>query len=161
MIQIIKQGKRRQLKTPFSFLSIFGIFRATPLHVEVPRLGLELELQLWAYAIAAATLDLSCVCNLHHSSLQHGILNPLSEARDQTHNLMFLVGFISAVPSWELPGLIFWTEHKNWLSASIKSDQKKMKIKPSLFKKKKRRLNVQWDIGMWTKITSLPPKLSK
>ena len=30
----------------------------------------------------------SHVCNLHHSSLLHQILNPLSKARDRTHNLM-------------------------------------------------------------------------
>ena len=33
-------------------------------------------------------LDQSCVCHLHHSSWQHWILNPLSEARDRTHILM-------------------------------------------------------------------------
>ena len=32
--------------------------------------------------------DLSHVCNLHHSSRQHWILNLLREARDQTHNHM-------------------------------------------------------------------------
>ena len=32
--------------------------------------------------------DLSRVCDLHHSSLQLGILNPLRKARDQTHKLM-------------------------------------------------------------------------
>ena len=47
----------------------------------------ELELQLLAYAPATATLDLSCVCDLYHSSQQHWILNPWSEARDQTHDL--------------------------------------------------------------------------
>ena len=36
--------------------------------------------------------DLSRDCKLHHSSRQCGIFNPLSEARDWTHNLM--------VPSW-------------------------------------------------------------
>ena len=30
----------------------------------------------------------SSVCNLQHSSQQHWILNPLTEARDRTHNLM-------------------------------------------------------------------------
>ena len=30
----------------------------------------------------------SCVYDLHHSSQQHSILNPLSEARDQTHDLI-------------------------------------------------------------------------
>ena len=29
----------------------------------------------------------SCVCDLHHSSQQRRILNPLSKARDRTHNL--------------------------------------------------------------------------
>ena len=60
--------------------------------MEVPRLEVELELQLLAYTTATATQDLSHVCDLHRSSWQHQILNPLSEARDQTRNLM--------VPSW-------------------------------------------------------------
>ena len=55
-------------------------------HVEVPRLGVESELHLPAFA--TATWHLSHVCDLHHSSLQCRILNPLSEARDQTCILM-------------------------------------------------------------------------
>ena len=51
-------------------------------HMEVPRLGFQLELQLLAYTTATATWDLSCVCNLHHSSQQRQILSPLSKARD-------------------------------------------------------------------------------
>jgi len=58
--------------------------------MKFPRLGVKLELQLPAYTTATATQDLSCVCNLHHSSLAMQILNPQSKARDQTHNL---VGF--------------------------------------------------------------------
>ena len=53
-------------------------------HMEVARLGLELELQL----PATATQDPSRICNLHHSSRQSRILNPLSGARDRTRNLM-------------------------------------------------------------------------
>ena len=53
--------------------------------MEVPRLGVELELQLPAYTTAT---DPSRVCDLHHSSWQRWILNPLSEARDWTHHLM-------------------------------------------------------------------------
>ena len=34
--------------------------------------------------------DPSLVCDLHHSSWQHQILNPLSKARDQTRNPMVL-----------------------------------------------------------------------
>ena len=51
-------------------------------HMEVPRLGAELELEPPAYTIATVTWDLSRVCDLHHSSQQCRILNPLSEARD-------------------------------------------------------------------------------
>ena len=39
----------------------------------------------------------SCVRDLHHSSWQCGIFNPLSEARNQTHNLMVLRS-VSTVP---------------------------------------------------------------
>ena len=56
--------------------------------MEFPRLGVESELQLLAYPTATATQDLSCVCNLHHSSWQRLILNPVSEARDWTRILM-------------------------------------------------------------------------
>ena len=56
--------------------------------MEVPRLGDESELQLPAYTTATATWDLNHVCDLHHSSQQHMMLNPLSKARDQIHNLM-------------------------------------------------------------------------
>ena len=46
--------------------------------------GVELELQLLAYTTATAIPDLSRIYDLHHSSGQHQILNPLSKARDQT-----------------------------------------------------------------------------
>ena len=56
--------------------------------MEVPRLGVELELQLPAYTTAIATPDPSGVYDLHHSSWQRQILNPLSEAWDGTGVLM-------------------------------------------------------------------------
>ena len=52
--------------------------------MEVLGQRVESELQLPAYTIATAVRDPSCVCDLQHSSWQHQILNPLSEARDQT-----------------------------------------------------------------------------
>ena len=55
--------------------------------MEVPRLGVESELQLTAYTTATAMPDLSCICDLHNTSWQQQILNPLSEARDQTRIL--------------------------------------------------------------------------
>ena len=54
--------------------------------MEVPRLGVESKLQLPAYTVEMQ--ELSHVWDPHHSSLQHWILNPMSEARDWTHLLM-------------------------------------------------------------------------
>ena len=57
-------------------------------HMEVPMLGVKLELKLLAYATHAAMWDPNHVWDLHHSSWQCQILNPLSEARDRTHILV-------------------------------------------------------------------------
>ena len=46
------------------------------------------ELRLPAFTTATARPYLSCVFDLYHSSWQCRILNPLSEARDRTPNLM-------------------------------------------------------------------------
>ena len=56
--------------------------------MDIPRLGVGLELRLLAYTTITAIHDPSHVCNLHHSSRQCRILNPLSEARVQTLNLL-------------------------------------------------------------------------
>ena len=75
------------------FIYLFFCFLGPHLwHMEVPRLEVQLQLQLPAYATAIATWDLRHVCDLHWSSWQRQILNPVVKARDQTHNLM--------VPSW-------------------------------------------------------------
>ena len=60
----------------------FAFLGPHPRHMEVPRLGVELKLQLTTYTTATETRDLSRICDLHHSSRQHWIFNPLSEARD-------------------------------------------------------------------------------
>ena len=51
-------------------------------HMKVPRLEAELELQPPACTTATVMPDLSFVCDLHHSSQQCQVLNPLREARD-------------------------------------------------------------------------------
>ena len=56
--------------------------------MKVPRLGVELELQLLAYTAATAKQDPSPICDLHHSSWQRWVLNPLGEDRDRTRVLM-------------------------------------------------------------------------
>ena len=50
------------------------------------------------YTTATATQDLGPSCDLHPSSRQHWILNPLSEARDRTSILMDTswINFLSA-----------------------------------------------------------------
>ena len=65
--------------------------------MEVPRL------QLLAYTTATAMQDLSCVCDLHHSSWQHQILNPLSKVRIKPTSSRIPVGFISPAPQQEFP----------------------------------------------------------
>ena len=66
----------------FAFCAFFVSLGPHLQHMESPRLGIELELQLPAYTTAAAMPDLSHVCNLHYSSWQCRILDPLREARD-------------------------------------------------------------------------------
>ena len=55
---------------------------------EVPRLGIKSELPLPGYTTATVTWDPSHAYELHRSSWQHQILNPLSGARDQTRVFM-------------------------------------------------------------------------
>ena len=77
----------------FFFFFFFCFLGPNPRHMEGPRLGVKSELQLPASTTATAMPDLSCIHDIHHSSRQQcWILNPLREARDQTHNLK--------VPSW-------------------------------------------------------------
>ena len=72
----------------FYFIYLLFFLGPHPWHTEVPRIGAEMELQLLAYTTDLATRDLSCVCNLHHSSWQCWIFNPLSDVRDKTSILM-------------------------------------------------------------------------
>ena len=65
-------------------LFVFLFLGPHPWHMEVRRLGVQLELQLLAYTTATATQDPSHDCDLHHSSRQCQIFNPLSEVRDRT-----------------------------------------------------------------------------
>ena len=66
----------------FFFFCLFVFFRATP-----PAHGSSQTRGPIGAATATATGDPSGVYNPHHSSPQHQILNPLSQARDRTHVL--------------------------------------------------------------------------
>ena len=72
--------------------------------MEVPRLGVQSEWQMLAYATGTATWDLTCICDLQHSSRQRRILNLPREARDGTRLLM---DPSQAEPRRELPRWIY------------------------------------------------------
>jgi len=75
--------------------------------MEVPRPGVESELQLTVYATATATWDPSHVCDLHHSSRQHRVLNSLSKARDRTCILMETIQVLNPLSHMGTPTCIF------------------------------------------------------
>ena len=90
-----------------SFLFYFFAFSGLhPWHMEVPRLGVKSELQLLAYTTATATRDLSCICDLYHSSQPRWILNSLNEARDWAHIFMD-PSQVCQLLSWEENSLSF------------------------------------------------------
>ena len=57
--------------------------------------------ELWLLAYTTATAELSCICNLHHSSQQCWIPDPLSETRDRTH-ILILVRLLTAEPQQKI-----------------------------------------------------------
>ena len=71
----------------FIIIIIFS-FRAAPTACRSCQIRVERELQLPAYSTATAKWDLSCICDLHHSSWQCWIPDPLREAGEQTCVLM-------------------------------------------------------------------------
>ena len=79
LVSTFSWKEKKQNKTFFFFVFL----GPHPQHTEVPGQGVES-----AYTTGTAMPDLSCVCDLHRSSQQHQILNPLSEVKDQTCILM-------------------------------------------------------------------------
>ena len=70
-----------------TFFFSFCFFRAT--HVAYGTSQAKGQIAaIAAYTTVTATWDPTCICDLHHSSWQHWILNPPSKASDQTCNLM-------------------------------------------------------------------------
>ena len=69
-------------------LCLFAFHRAAPAAYGGSQAGGLIGAVAAAYARATAKPDTSLVCTLRHRSWQRQILNLLSEARDQTRNLM-------------------------------------------------------------------------
>ena len=87
-LNIIWKAIRQYWSQFHTFIFFFFLFRATPTIYGSSQVRVKSELQLLAYTTATATQDLSCVCDLHHSSWHWRMVNPLSEARDWTWILM-------------------------------------------------------------------------
>ena len=73
---------------PFIFIYFFCLFRALPLAYGSSQARGQITGAAAGLPKATATPDPSCICNLHHISRQSRILDPLSETRDRTRNLI-------------------------------------------------------------------------
>ena len=92
----------------FFFFSVFCFLELHSWYMEVPRLGAELELQLPTYTTGTGTPDPSRIFDLHHSSRQCQILNPLNKTRDWTCILMDTTSWVHyCEPQWERPIFLF------------------------------------------------------
>ena len=77
-----------KISSSFFFFGLFVSLGLHSWHMEVPRPGVKWELPAYPRAKATATHNPSHICDLHHSSWQHQILNSLSEAKDRTRILV-------------------------------------------------------------------------
>ena len=107
------------LNQPWKFFFFF--LGPHPWHMEVPRLGVKSELQLLAYTTAIATRDPSHIFDPHHSSRQHQIPDPLSEARERTCILMDTSRIPYHCTTMETPNnewmfLINWMGREWWVN---------------------------------------------
>ena len=100
--------------------------------MEVPRLGVQSELRLLAYTTATATQDPSRVCDLHRSSRQRPILNPLSEVRNRTCNPMVPSGIHFHCAATGIPTVPVVNNQKNswscWRDGSLAEKQETGKV---------------------------------
>ena len=85
LVRFVSTAPWRELPKKIFFLFSFFLFRAAPMSYGSSQLGVKSEQQLQAYTTSTQIWDPSCICDLCHSMWQSLILNPLSEARDQTH----------------------------------------------------------------------------
>ena len=71
--------RSRKVVTEDFFFFFLGLHMR---HIDVPRLGVESELWLPVCATATVKPDPSLVFDVHHSSRQCRIFNPLKQVRD-------------------------------------------------------------------------------
>ena len=129
------------LSSHISFSLFFG-GGAHPQHTEVPRLGIESELLLPAHATATAMLDLSCVCNLHHSLWQRQILNPLSKVGMELASSWILVQVITPTKRTPQPHFLFYFISSSLVTMIIDQYSKIKKIFKTWGKNKQTQIGV-------------------
>ena len=83
---------QQNLSLIFFFWS-FCCFRPAPMANGGSQARGDSELQPLAYSTATAMLDLSCICNLYHSSQQHQILNLHAFLKKCSFPLWFIIGY--------------------------------------------------------------------
>ena len=89
----------------FFFFFFFAFFRTAPAAYGSSQARGRIRAAAATYATATAMQNPSLMCNLHHSSPQCQIPDPLSKARGRSPILMDTSGFVSAMPRRELlPG---------------------------------------------------------
>ena len=86
--KILRNVQMLEVKHFFVLLFVFCLFRATSAAYGVSQARGLIGAVATGYTRATVMWDLSHICDLHHSSQQCQILNPLSKARDPTHILM-------------------------------------------------------------------------
>ena len=87
----------------FFYFNFWAFFRAVPMAYGSSQDRGQIGAVSAGLCHSHSNIDLNCTCHLQHRSQQCWILNPLSEARDQTCILMDISWFVSAEPRWELP----------------------------------------------------------
>ena len=86
---------------PFFFFFFFGLYRVALMAYGGSQARGLIGSVATSLCQSHSNMGSSCVCDPHHSSWQHRILNLLSKDRDRTCNLMVLVGFIN---HWAMTG---------------------------------------------------------
>ena len=91
-----------------AFFFFFVFSGPHPQLMEIPRLQVKLELQAASLHHSHSNMGSETCCDLHHSSRQQWILNPLSKARDPTQVLTDTSQLHYYWATMRTPRLLFW-----------------------------------------------------
>ena len=96
-VKVLLPSGSSHIPLSYEAFSLFLSFLGPHLwHREVPRLGGQIRAA--AAGLCHSKAGSSLICDIHHSSWQHQILNPLMGPGVQPTSLWILVGFIFAEP---------------------------------------------------------------